>query len=141
FSKMVWSCFAVLLLSCCVNVTNAQTDDAFGDGSPDPAKLFESGQNAHARGDLVKALEFYEEAIKVRPEFAEAEFQRGNVLVALARYPEAESAFRHTMELKQDWSLPYSAYGALLVRLNRDADATPLLREAIRLDPQNNLAM
>jgi tetratricopeptide (TPR) repeat protein len=146
FSKIFSAYFATLslalvLLLGCVSATNAQTDDAFGDGSPDPAKLFERGQNAHARGDLAKALEFYEEAIKVRPEFAEAEFQRGNVLVALARYAEAESAFRHTLELKKDWSLPYSAYGALLVRLNRDADATPLLRDAVRLDPQNNLAI
>ena len=146
FSKMLPSHFAALpivlvLLSGCMSVTTrAQTDDAFGD-SPDPVKLFERGQSAHARGDLVKALEFYEEAIKVRPEFPEAEFQRGNALVGLARYPEAESAFRHTIELKKDWSLPYSAYGALLVRLNRDADATPLLRDAIRLDPQNNLAI
>ncbi|HUS09027.1 MAG TPA: tetratricopeptide repeat protein, partial [Pyrinomonadaceae bacterium] len=122
-------------------LTRAQTDDAFGDGSADPVKLFERGQNAHGRGELVKALEFYEEAIKVRPEFAEAEFQRGNVLVGLARFQEAESAFRRTLELKKDWTLPYSAFGALLVRLNRNSDAEPLLREAIRLDAHNSLAL
>ena len=107
---------------CAFSVTFAQADDAFGD-SPDPVKLFERGQNAHARGDLVKALEFYEEAIKVRPEFPEAEFQRANVLVALGRPVEAESGFRRAIELKKDWSLPYSALGTLLVGLNRDSEA------------------
>ena len=133
--------FSVVLLGAGLNVVVAQTDDPFGDGAADPVKLFERGQNAHAHGELLKALEFYEEAIKVRPEFAEAEFQRGNVLVALERLPEAEAAFRRAIEVRATWSLPYSALGALLVRLNRDADAEPLLRQAIKLDPQNGLAL
>ncbi|MDQ2921534.1 MAG: tetratricopeptide repeat protein [Acidobacteriota bacterium] len=121
-------------------MTFAQTDDAFGEAA-DPVRLFERGQNAHARGDLVKALEFYEEAIKVRPEFPEAEFQRANVLVALGRSVEAESGFRRAIELKKDWSLPYSALGTLLVGLNRDSEAESFLRQAINLDAHNNLAL
>jgi tetratricopeptide (TPR) repeat protein len=132
---------ATLVFVCGLSsLTLAQTDDAFGDGA-DPVKLFERGQNAHARGDLSKALEFYEEAIKVRPEFPEAEFQRGNVLVALGRAVEAESGFRRAIELKKDWSLPYSALGTLLVGLNRDSEAEVILRQAIKLDAQSNLAL
>ena len=140
-----WSRFAVfaaalLVLLGCNGLTRAQTEDAFGDGGADPVKLFERGQNAHARGDLLKALEFYEEAIKVRPEFAEAEFQKGNALVGLGRLVEAEPSFRRAIELRKDWSLPYSTLGALLVRLNRDSDAESILRQAIKLDPQSDLA-
>jgi tetratricopeptide (TPR) repeat protein len=141
WSRLLSFATAMLLLFYCHNITRAQTDDPFGDGSADPVKLFERGQNAHARGELVKALEFYEEAIKVRPEFAEAEFQRGNALVGLGRLQEAESGFRRAIELRKDWSLPHSALGALLVRLNRDADAEPVLRQAINLDKQDGLAL
>jgi len=141
-----WSLFAafaaaLLLALCCFNTAHAQTDDAFTDGAADPVKLFERGQSAHARGDFLKALEYYEEAIKVRPEFAEAEFQRGNALVGLGRLAEAESGFRRAIELRKDWSLPYSALGALLVRLNRDSDAETVLRQTIKLEAQNNLAL
>ncbi len=129
---------SVLLLGA-FSVVFAQ-DDAFGDGSADPVKLFERGQNAHARGELEKALEFYAAAIKVRPEFAEAEFQRANVLVALGRLPEAESGFKRSIELRKNWTLPYSGLGALLVRLDRDQEAETYLRQAIKLDPQNYLA-
>ncbi len=132
---------AVLIMLSCYSLTVAQTEDAFGDGSADPVKLFERGQNAHAHGDLLKALEFYDEAIKVKPEFPEAEFQRGNALVGLGRLPEAESSFLRAIELRKDWSLPYSALGALLVRLNRDSDAEPALRQAIKLEPKNNVAL
>jgi tetratricopeptide (TPR) repeat protein len=132
---------ALALLPSLGIITHAQTDDAFADGSSDPVKLFERGQNAHARGDLLKALEFYEEAIKVRPEFGEAEFQRGNVLVALGRFIEAEAGFRRAIDFRKNWSLPYSALGALLIRLDRDAEAELPLRQAIKLDAQNNLAL
>lgn len=132
---------ALSLFFLCAFITRAQTDDPFGDGSADPVKLFERGQNAHSHGDLLKALEYYEEAIKVRPEFAEAEFQRGTALVGLNRLEEAESGFRRAIELRKDWSLPYSALGVLLVRLKRDADAESVLRQAIRLDKQDNVAL
>ncbi len=132
---------AVLLLCGFGNVALAQSDDAFGEAA-DPVRLFERGQNAHARGELAKALEFYEEAIKVRPEFPEAEFQRASVLVMLGgRAVEAESGFRRAIELKKDWSLPYSALGALLAGLNRDSEAEVILRQAIKLDAQSNLAL
>jgi tetratricopeptide (TPR) repeat protein len=136
-------CLAVvLLLALGFNSgTRAQTEDTFGDGAADPVKLFERGQNAHAHGDLLEALEFYEEAIKIRPEFAEAEFQRGSVLVALGRGVEAEAGFRRAIELRKDWSLPYSALGALLASLKRDSEAEHFLRQAVKLDSRNNLAL
>ncbi|HBB87250.1 MAG TPA: hypothetical protein DC047_06515 [Blastocatellia bacterium] len=147
---------ALMIVAVCaacavVHPLAAQTADAFGDSGADPVKLFEQGQNAHARGDSLKdpaekvqkyesALEYYDEAIKVRPEFPEAEFQKGNVLASLGRAAEAESSFRRAIELRKNWALPYSALGALLARLNREKEAEPLLREAIRLDSHDLLA-
>jgi tetratricopeptide (TPR) repeat protein len=119
----------------------AQTDDGFGDSGADPVKLFERGQNAHARGDLQKALEFYEQALRVRPEFPEAEFQKGVVLGSLNRLPEAEAAFKRAIALKKNWSLPYSALGALLVKQSRDAEAESMFRQALTLDAQDAIAL
>ena len=56
---LVATCFA--LLSLCLKVS-AQTE-AFGDDAADPVRLFERGQGAHARGELEKALSFYEQAL------------------------------------------------------------------------------
>ncbi len=128
----------VLLLAMPVR---CQTDEAFGDSEADPVKLFERGQSAHARGEMERALEFYDQAIKVRPEFPEAEFQRGNALASLSRLAEAEVAFRRAIELKKNWSLPYTALGGLLMRRERDLEAEPLFRQALGVDPQDNLAL
>ena len=104
-----------ILIAVCASAAAAQTVD-FTDGESDPVKLFERAQNAHAKGDLERALALYEAAIKLRPEFPEAEFQRGVALAALKRPAEAEIALRRAIELRKDWTLPYSALGNLLSR-------------------------
>jgi len=122
----------LLFVAWCCQLAPAQTEDPT-DGETDPVRLFERGQNAHAKGDLQRALALYEGALKLRPEFPEAEYQRGMALTALDRSPEAEQAFTHAIDLKKDWLLPNSALGALLARAGRDKEAEPFLRRAIQL--------
>ena len=122
----------LIFLGPCFQIASAQTED-LTDGEMDPIRLFERGQNAHAKGDLRRALALYEGALKLRPEFPEAEYQRGVALVALDRSPEAEKAFAHAIELRKDWMLPQSALGTLLARAGRDKEAEPFLRRAMQL--------
>ena len=79
---LILSAISVAFVVTCAASTMAQVDPS--DGETDPIKLFERGQNAHAKNDLPSALAFYEAALKLRPEFPEAEYQRG---VALAGLP------------------------------------------------------
>lgn len=125
----------------CATIAHAQTDAAFGDAADDPVKIFYRAQDAHAANRLELALELYERAILLRPEFPEAEYQRGTALVALGRLPEAEKAFRRAIELRADWSLPPAALGALLVHLQRFDDAAQFLERAIKLDATNSVAL
>ena len=139
--RLIFLGCAAILSSFFLLTATAQTDDTFGDNGADPVKLFERAQSAHARGDLDKALELYQQAIKIRPEFAEAEFQVGNILTTKGNFPEAEAAFRRSIELKKNWSLPYSGLGAVLMRVNRDADAEKNFRQALIIDANDNLAL
>jgi tetratricopeptide (TPR) repeat protein len=134
------SCLLLFALAWTTPV-RAQTEEAFGDDATDPVRLFERGQNAHARGDLEKALSFYEQALKVRPEFPEAQFQRGNVFASLGRLEEAEGALRAAISLKKNWSLPYSALAALLLRSGRESEAEYSLRQALAIDKQDGIAL
>src|ERR1044071_6595604 len=134
----VATCLA--LLSVCVNVS-AQTVDTFGDDAADPVRLFERGQSAHARGELEKAIGFYEQALKVRPEFPEAEFQRGSALASLGRLAEADAAFRLAISYKKTLSLPYSALGLVLMRQSRNKDAEQFFRQALTVDDKDAIAL
>lgn len=131
---------ALLLSLFCTSLALGQADD-FGDDAADPVQLFKRAQDAHAHGDFAQALALYDAAIKVRPEFPEAFFQRGSALVSLGRYPEAEESFQKAMELRADWALPQAALGALLLRLNRDGEAEKYLERALTLERTNVIAL
>jgi tetratricopeptide (TPR) repeat protein len=128
---------ALLILSACVARVAAQDDDLGGDDSDDPVKVFNRGQDAHSKGELERALKLYDAALKLKPDFAEAEYQKGVALVVLKRLTEAEASLRRAAELKKDWSLPQVALGQLLLRDGRGRDAEPFLRRAVELDPKN----
>jgi tetratricopeptide (TPR) repeat protein len=141
FWKRLLPFAACLVLFAVCSVAPAQTVDVFGDDAADPVRLFERGQSAHSRGELEKAIGFYEQAIKVRPEFPEAEFQLGSALASLNRLPEAEAAFRRSISYKKNWSLPYSALAVVLMRQSRDKDAEPFFRQALTLDNKEPVAL
>lgn len=123
---------AFLLTSVCF----AQEEDE----AKDPVKIFYQGQEAHEKGDLQTALKFYEEALKILPEFPEAEYQRGTALLSLGKRDEAEKAFRRALELRADWTLPMTSLGALLLQKNNFAEAEKFLTKAAESDDKNFLA-
>jgi tetratricopeptide (TPR) repeat protein len=125
----------VCVIAAAVSVTSAQTSALDQD---DPVKLFERGQDAHAKNDFKTAIEFYDAAIRLKPEFPEAEFQRAMALLFSNRKDEALQGFNRAVELRPDWALAYARFGSQLsAYFNDDRDAEPILRRAIELDSQN----
>jgi tetratricopeptide (TPR) repeat protein len=108
----------------------------------DPIKLFERGQDAHARNDYKTAIEFYDAAIRLKPEFPEAEFQRALALLFSNQKDDALKGFNRAVELRPDWSFAYARFGSQLAAyFNDDHNAEPILRRAIELDPENQEAL
>lgn len=103
----------------------------------DPVALFNKGQDAHEKGDLETALKFYDEALKILPEFPEAEYQRASAFIQRGKTAEAEKALRRALEIREDWTLAMARLGALLVKKNQFAEAERLLTKAIELDERN----
>ena len=106
----------------------------------DPARqsaLFNKGQDAHEKGDLLAAVKLYEQALAIINEFPEAELQRGNAFLTLGRVDDAERAFRHAVEIRDDWTIALAALGSVLVQKGRFAEAEPYLVKAVSLDDQN----
>jgi tetratricopeptide (TPR) repeat protein len=128
---------AVITLALCLSAAQAQTNSIASGAEDDPVQLFQQGQDAHERGDLKRALELYDQAIKLRPEFPEAEYQRASALISLNRLPEAEKSLRRSIELQPKWSLPYIALGKLLTRLEHFDEAEKLLLRARELSASN----
>jgi len=127
----------ILLSAACFQVANGQAQE-IADSENDPVKLFDRGQDAHAKGDYKTAIQFYEAAVKLKPEFPEAEFQRAMALLATNRKKEAIEGFNRAVALRPDWAFAYYRFGATLSsHFNDDPDAEPILRRAIELDGKN----
>lgn len=99
--------------------------------------LFQKGQDSHEKGQLAVAIEFYEKAVAIIPEFPEAELQRGNALLSLGRIDDAEKAFRRAVELRGEWTLALANLGSILVGKGQHAEAEKLLLKATSLDELN----
>jgi len=97
-------------------------------------ELFNQGQDAHSKGDFAGAIDFYDKALKIVPEFAEAEYQKGNAFLSLGKKADAEAALRRAVELRSDWTLALAGLGTLLERRGEYSEAEKLLNKAILID-------
>jgi len=112
----------------------AQGDDP-ANGETDPIKIFERGQDAHAKRDFKTAIQLYDAAIKLKPEFPEAEFQRAMALLVTDHANEAIEGFNRAVSVRTDWALAYGTFGRTLATTGgNDREAERILRRAIELD-------
>lgn len=131
--------FVITIVFCAfaIQTANTQTQDA-ADSETDPIKLFERAQDAHAKNDYRTAIQLYDAAIKLKPEFPEAEFQRAMALLATNRPQEAIQGFNRAVALRPDWGMAYVRFGSSLALTGSfDHDAEPILRKAIEFDDKN----
>src|ERR671927_422036 len=95
--------FALAFLFALACAQHVAAQDDFEDDAADPVKLFNKGQDAHAKKNYEQAIELYDEALKLRPDFPEVEFQKAGALVALKRTGDAAESlalWRRATELK-----------------------------------------
>jgi len=115
----------------------------------DPGKLaalFESGQDAHQKGNLEKAIELYTEALKLDPVLWQAEFQRGAAYFSLNQLAEAKasmsrvveqlSGFGDAPEARQVSSRAQILLGEIALAGNNPVEAEKSFRRALELNPQ-----
>jgi tetratricopeptide (TPR) repeat protein len=116
----------------------------------DPRSLFEAGQNAHQSGDLARALQFYDEALKRDPSLWPVEMQRGVALLSLGRLGEARASNDRVIKLLGEFSDSPDLKGiiskALVVRGeiemadSKPAEAEAAFRRSLDYNPQSGPA-
>ena len=77
----------------------------------------------------------HDEAIRLKPDYAEAYNNRGVAKFALGRYDDALADYDEAIRLKPDHARPYYNLGIVKAKLGRHDDALADYDEAIRLKP------
>jgi tetratricopeptide (TPR) repeat protein len=83
-----------------------------------------------------EAVEHYDRALGVAPDYIDALVNRGVALDKLGRHEEAIASRRRALALKADHTGALSNLGMALSNLNRHAEAITCYEQARRLEPQ-----
>ena len=89
----------------------------------------------HADSNLQAALATFDEAIARRPNYAEAQFNRGNVLLELAELDAAVASYDDAIASNANYIQAYCNRGVALSQLERFDDAVASFDRAISLRP------
>lgn len=90
------------------------------------------------KGDHKKAVEAYEQAIKIDPNNAETYHELGNVYAIFSgMYEKAIEAYKQAIRIKPDYAEAYRDFGYVYKQLNKHKEAIEAYKQAIRLRPDN----
>jgi tetratricopeptide (TPR) repeat protein len=91
-------------------------------------------------GDQTGALEDFERAYRVDPDYAPLEVYRGNLLLGLEQLSQAEAAFRRAGELAPSLIRPYIGLAKVSLARSEPDEALHHLEQALKLGPRQGEA-
>jgi tetratricopeptide (TPR) repeat protein len=91
-------------------------------------------------GRIPEAIEHYEEALRIDPDFALANNNLGNALLDTGRTPEAIEHYERAVRVSPDNSAMHYNLGGALLRTGRTSEAIEQFELALRIDPTNSSA-
>lgn len=92
-------------------------------------------------GHYVMALADYIHALNINPENITSLRGAGEMSLKLYQYEEAEAFFKRALQLKSDYLSAYVGLGLALYHLGSFAQAEERFRDALALDPGNDIAL
>ena len=103
--------------------------------SDSAAGLYSTGISFYLAEKYEKALSYFEEAVKKKPDFADAHYFLGVTYVNLGRYQEAIQAFKQAIRIKPDFADAHYDLGFTYGKLGRYQEAIQAFKQAIRIEP------
>ena len=100
--------------------------------------LYSQGLGILSRDDFAKAVAFFEKAVEIDPNYAEAWYQAGFCYGMLGRHNEALKASRQAAKLRPNWTETFVNIGASSFALGQYKDAVEAYRTAVKLDESNS---
>ncbi|MGC2237023.1 MAG: trypsin-like peptidase domain-containing protein [Pyrinomonadaceae bacterium] len=99
--------------------------------------LYSQGLGILSRDEYARALPFFEKAVDIDPNYAEAWYQAGFCFGMLGRHAEALKASRQAARLRPEWAQTFVNIGASSFALGQYKDASEAYRQASKLDTDN----
>ncbi len=118
----------------CPVVLAAQTDKR------DPSELFRKAVMLHQSGDVIGAIQYYQETLELVPDNVEVRSNLGAALAKLGRYDDAIEQYLKVLALKPDFSEVRFNLGLAYYKGGRIPEAADAFRTVIKADPKQRAA-
>lgn len=110
--------------------------EALGYLTPDNADAQNNlGQRYQQRGEYQKAIDAYQQAIKMRPNFYSAYNNLAVCYGKLKMYPEAEAALQKCIALKPDDFYAMNNLAVMFIETGRVDDGARMAQQAVKIEP------
>lgn len=106
-------------------------------GSLSADDYFKRGSNLYYKGDYRSALEAFEKAIELKPDYAETWFNKGVILHKLGRHEEELRAYERAIELKPDDAGAWNNKGVALGKLGRHGESLRAFERVVEIKPDD----
>lgn len=103
--------------------------------SPSELMYCNLGNALQVQGQLELAVESYQKAISIQPDFVEAHSNLGNALQAQGRFDEAVESYRRALSIKPDFVQAHGNLGNALQAQGKFDEAVESYRRALLLKP------
>lgn len=99
-----------------------------------PRSNYHLGIAFQKKGNITKAIEYYNKAIAIKPDFLRARNSLGNALVKLGKYEDAINHYRYALTLKKNNADGHFNLGFALMNLGRNNEAIEHYKKAIEMN-------
>ncbi|MGI8640761.1 MAG: tetratricopeptide repeat protein [Pyrinomonadaceae bacterium] len=99
--------------------------------------LYSQGLGILSRDDYARAVTYFEKAVEIDGNYAEAWYQAGFCYGMLGRHADALKASKQAAKLRPEWSETYVNIGASSFALGQYKDAAEAYKQATKIDANN----
>ncbi len=97
--------------------------------------LMDFGNVIQKQGKLEESIEFYQQALKFKPDFAEAHYSLGSILQRQGKLKEALQSYQQALKFKPSWDKIYNKLGNIFQQQGDFERATQFYQQALKLNP------
>jgi tetratricopeptide (TPR) repeat protein len=108
--------------------------------SGSPVGHYSWGLALAQQGKLSEAMEHYQTALRLKPDYADAHNNVGAVLADQGKLAEASEHYQRALQIRPEYAQAHYNLGAALAQQGKPAEAIAHYRQALRIKPDDALA-
>ena len=103
--------------------------------------LYLLGLVRERQGRIEEAINCYQRALEIQPDFTAARINLGDAMQAAGHLPQAIAAYREVLRIGPPSAVVYNNLGTVMIKLGKQEEAVGCFRQALRLQPGHAVAL